>query len=73
MINNIEEQMNQPWCCVTCRAKFMFGELIGRTDSPLLHCPACGSSDVYIIDGRNVSLDLDKETVREILAGQIIH
>ena len=49
-----DDVMNDPWCCLTCSAKFRFGEII-MADA--CRCPRCRSADLHPADKAIVVLE----------------
>jgi hypothetical protein len=51
--------MDQPWCCLTCFARFRFGELVGTGRGRMggLGCPTCKGDNISPADGATVYLD----------------
>ena len=49
-----DDVMDQQWCCLTCNARFRFGEL--RSGPEYLRCPTCGSGDIHPATGETVTV-----------------
>lgn len=43
-----DDVMVQPWCCLTCSARFTFGQIKAN---PYLQCPQCKSGNIHPADG----------------------
>lgn len=48
-----DDVMEQAWCCLTCSARFRFGQIIC---SDVLRCPHCKSDDLHPADGATVAV-----------------
>ncbi|CAA2104542.1 hypothetical protein ASF27_12220 [Methylobacterium sp. Leaf102] len=50
-----DEVMQQTWCCLTCSAKFRWGEV--RMAAGGLHCPRCDAVSLHPAGGEVRVLD----------------
>lgn len=49
----MDDVMDQTWCCLACRWKGRFGQLMA---SDKVRCPACKSDDIHPADGTATDL-----------------
>lgn len=49
-----DDVMQQPWCCLTCSARFRFGKI--RMAGGELHCPNCTAVTIHPATGESETL-----------------
>jgi predicted Zn-ribbon and HTH transcriptional regulator len=49
--------MDQPWACLSCSAKFRFGQIRMLPGGGSLSCPECRSANIHPADGTVHELD----------------